>query len=59
MLKKGRRSFTFEDEGEAVLLVHVGPLHDAVVDGKGLVVVVELHRAFTALVGQGRQGQQP
>ena len=28
-------------------------------DGEGLVVVVELDRAFPTLVGQGRQRQQP
>ena len=49
---------TFEHKGEAVFLVHVLPLHDTVMDGKGLIVVVEFHGSFAALVRQRGEGKE-
>ena len=56
---RGRRGgVTFEDKREAVFLINIFPLHHTVVDGKRLVVVVELDSGFSALIGERREREK-
>jgi len=48
---------TFKNKGETVFFVDIFPLHDTVVDGKRLVVMVEFDGGFSALIGQGGKGE--